>query len=214
MLATPLDGQRHLVVDGAHRVSALRQIGAELALVQVVEPDECQLSAWHHLARLRHPSRFDNVLVDRCPACAGGETGEAGRCVAVTHLCGRTAHAWCPSGNIADAVGILHLLASSYAADGLVKRIAPADRAVPPVPDCRIRVAYQPWSFDRLSEAAGQGLLLPAGITRFVVPGRILGADLPLYLLLRNHGVAVTRIRRHVQNLRLRYYAEPLFIAE
>jgi L-serine kinase (ATP) / ParB family transcriptional regulator, heme-responsive regulator len=78
----------------------------------------------------------------------------------------------------------------------------------------RLRIAYQPWSFERLREMAACDIVLPAGVTRCVAPGRVLGANIPLSMLTRDcrASAETPNIRRHVEKLSLRYYAEPVFI--
>ena len=217
VLATPLAGGKWLVIDGAHRVSALRLIGADLALVQVFEPTECHVSAWHHLVGTRRmPAGIARLLLERCPACDRNRCQPAGVCVAVAHLAGRTGHVWCDTAEINGAVSMLSELASSCATAGRVWRISPEDHMPTGAAARRLRIAYWPWSFDRLRHLAERRLMLPAGVTRFIVPGRVLGADIPLSLLSVAVGspTASDEIRQHVEKLTLRYYAEPVFLGE
>ncbi len=216
VLATAMPDGKFLVIDGAHRVSALRSIGVELALAQIFEPGECQVSAWHHLVPIqRMPVEVDELLEAQCPACLPGAAGAVGNCVAVTHLPGGSRHVWCDSSDVGDIVALLHKLVSSYAAAGHAKRISPEERVLAKTLHRRLRVAYQPLTLNRLHELASRGLVLPAGITRFITPGRVLGANIPLSLLFRKCDSSATeRIRCHVGKLSLRYYAEPVFLVE
>lgn len=215
VLATPLPEGKWLVIDGAHRVSALRRLGIDMALAQIFDHGEYEVTAWHHLVSTRQmPDQIEHLLADRCPACVPERS--AGVCVAVAEVAGRAAHVWSPSPDLADAVARLRELSTGCAVAGRVRRISPDDR----VPDRHagqcLRIAYRPWPFDRLREMAARGLVLPAGVTRFIAPGRVLGANIPLSMLSRDHRAAMTAgtIGQHLKNLSLRYYAEPVFIGE
>ncbi len=215
VLATPLPAAKWLVIDGAHRVGALRRIGAEMALAQIFDHGEYEVTAWHHLVSIRQmPHQIEGLLADHCPACGPGPS--EGLCVAVAEVAGQTGHVWCPSPEVADAVALLRELFAGCAAAGRIRRVSPDDPLPDRVTARSLRIAYRPWPFDRLREMAAQGLVLPAGVTRFIAPGRVLGANIPLSMLCRDHRAssAAGIIREYVQKMPLRYYAEPVFIGE
>ena len=215
ILATPLSAGKWLVIDGAHRVSALRRIGADLALAQIFDHGEYEITAWHHMVSTGHiPGPIESLLVDRCLACESGPS--AGVCLAVVELPGRARHAWCPSADVGEVVAVLRELTAGCAAAGRIRRVSPGDREPRQAAERCLRIAYRPWSFDRLRELADRDIVLPPGITRFVAPGRVLGANIPLSMLTRDclASAEASTIKAHVQNLSLRYYAEPVFIGE
>jgi L-serine kinase (ATP) / ParB family transcriptional regulator, heme-responsive regulator len=208
VLVTALAGDRWLVVDGAHRTSALRAVGASHALVQVLRPGDCDVLAWH---RVLEPTAADVPVADLvrpdCPACDAG----AGRCLARVETPGATGHLWCAADDVVAASDLLPAVAGRWR--GLrSRRIA----ATEPTPDGHLRLAYQPWSLDRIRALATRERVLPAGLTRFVVPGRILGVDLPLALLTGRACAAdgAFAVRDHLAHRRFRYYAEPVYLAE
>jgi hypothetical protein len=218
VLVTRLPDGKWLVIDGAHRTGALRLIGSTLALAQVVEPEQCLISSWHHLVRAS-PTEIgmDDLLVDRCPSCHSREAEPAGTCVARVHLLGRMSHAWCDAADASSAARMARDLAARYVTAWQFSRSLPDDRqASAPEQAASLRIAYRPWSIEQLHRLAACGLTLPAGITRFVVPGRVLGVDVPLSLLAGNRAAvsAPAAVRRHVEKRRFRYYAEPVFLAE
>jgi ParB-like chromosome segregation protein Spo0J len=81
VLVTRLPDDRWLVIDGAHRVSALRRLGVTQALTQVISAGEYRISAWHHLIaaapprHCRQPDRARSPEHAGCPGsgqpCAG-----------------------------------------------------------------------------------------------------------------------------------------------
>lgn len=215
VLTTPLSGGKYLVIDGAHRVVALRRIGADMALTQMFNQGEYEITAWHHLVKVhRIPCGIENLLTGRCTVCERGFS--KGVCLAVAQMAGRVRHMCCPSADLGEAVAMLRDLAAGCLAAGRVRRISPDDRDPGQAVIRYLRIAYRPWSFDRIQEMADRDLVLPAGVTRFVAPGRVLGADIPLPMLScdRRTSLASRDIRQHVEKLSLRYYAEPVFIAE
>jgi hypothetical protein len=247
VLATPLPQGRWLVIDGAHRACALRELGLALALVQIFQPHEYGLSAWHHVTtfdgtpedrpgrwprdqladwladrfgqRLEQPDRPDRPERfgagggsgdGRCPVCLPDGLG---RCVATVQLPGRTEHVWTASGDVASAAGLLHALAARALEGRPPRRVAADDSAALHVAAGQAVIAYRPWTIGDICALVEYGLLLPPGITRFVVPGRVLGLDVPLSLL-ADASSGPEAVRRHVGRRKLRYYAEPVFVAE
>ena len=66
----------------------------------------------------------------------------------------------------------------------------------------------------------GQGRLLPAGITRFIVPGRILRLNAPLAVLAANEPIAQKRdwldnlVQTKLAGRGVRYYEEPVVLLD
>jgi len=215
VLATPLSDGKYLVIDGAHRVVALRRLGAEMALAQIFDQGEYEITAWHHLTRIRRiPPRIEGLLTDRCTACEPGSS--TGTCLAVAQTATQARHVCCLSADVGEAAAMLREFAAGCLAAGRIRRISPDDRSSSQPGRRHLRIVYRPWSFDRLREMVDRDLVLPAGITRFIAPGRVLGVDVPLPMLScdRRTSLASRHIRQHVEKLSLRYYAEPVFIAE
>ena len=61
-IVAPLDEERYVVLDGANRVSALRQLGVPDVMVQIVEYDEVDLSTWYHLVTGVHDAGLMGAL--------------------------------------------------------------------------------------------------------------------------------------------------------
>lgn len=217
ILVTPLAGDKWLIIDGAHRTLALGRAGAELVLAQVFEPGECVISSWHHwmTAPAAHVP-VDDLLTGQCPQCHDAGVRAVGRCLATVHGPDRVRHAWCGTADIAAAVRLARELAARYASVCRCRRVLPDDRREPAPTRGSVRIAHRPWSVDQLRSVVSLGLTLPAGVTRFVAPGRVLGVDVPLGLMSAggSANASLDAVMRHVRQRRLRYYAEPVFLAE
>ncbi|MEH0935369.1 ParB N-terminal domain-containing protein [Micromonospora psammae] len=204
ILVTPF-GARWLVIDGAHRTSALRHLGATHALVQSFAPEEYRLDAWHHLL----DEAVSGVLREmtttgRCAACRTG----TGTCLATVATGGMIHHLWCATSDVAAAARLMASVVNRYAHGAGFRRLPAGE---PGGAGELVRIAWRPWSIDRLRRAVLAGAVLPTGVTRFIAPGRVLNVDLPLSLLTApvHDGIGA-----HLTRRRYRYYPEPVFLAE
>ena len=223
IVARLADGRR-LLLDGANRIEALRRMGIQHALVQTetFADDALGLTHWNHVIRSREAAL---ILEDPPPATrfhrpresAGpegqplcrlwsrdgeatvllGHPGPAERAAALRELCARYTH---PRARLA--------------------RIAHRDldevRAA--YPEFGGLLEYSDISKEQVLATTEAGARLPSGITRFLVPRRVLGFNLPLSFLETN--LPLDEKRRRLEDLvadrfetgRVRYYAEPAFV--
>lgn len=203
-------GDRYLVLDGAHRVRTMDELGARFVLVQVVEPPE-HAEGWGHVVRGMGPLDPDdaNGLV------VGGESGEAvaeietsgGETVSVRSR---------GSGSLARSRAMWALQAR-YPEQAAVRRVEP-DVAVR-LSGGEVLIRYRPFAPEDLVEIVGSGAVLPAGVTRFRVRERVLGVRYPLSMMMdgepRARNVELRRFvsERWAEN-RVRYYREPVVLFE
>ncbi len=81
-------------------------------------------------------------------------------------------------------------------------------------------VSFSHLSLDEVTAAAEGGDRLPAGITRFVIPGRVLRLGVPLRLLaddipLDEKQAELDRlVEDRARNGRIRHYTEPVFVLD
>lgn len=203
---------RYLVLDGAHRVHALREIGCSLVLVQVVELPE-KAEGWGHLLS----SRDVTAALDRVRGVefsseepvngwlARVETGEGARMFV-----------WATEGSLISEARALCSLWGAYPEDAAVRRLQPAglvrlagDEAV---------IFYRGFTPQELAELVQAGMVLPAGITRFRIPERVLGVRFPLEKLDGDPETREAELRAFVEERweanRIRYYGEPVVLFE
>ncbi len=117
---------------------------------------------------------------------------------------------------------VLAGLAAAYIARADVSRTLERDldRLRRWYPDMTALVEYPQFTVEQVLAAARSGRLLPAGVTRFVVPGRILRIDIPLAVLEDDR--TLEEKNRWLHDLlaekertgRIRYYREPVYLLD
>lgn len=220
-----LPGERCLLLDGANRIEALTRMGIRHALVQteVFGDSAVGLSHWNHVIRAREAAA---VLADP----PGGirllrphQPQEARRDSTVGRLL-------LPDGDEAlfmvapdpskRAAALRQLCARYTHPRARLARIAhrDLDRVRSAYPEFGGLLEYADISKEQVLEIADAGERLPSGITRFLVPRRVLGFNLPLSFLAMD--LPLSEKRRRLEDLvsdrfgsgRVRYYAEPAFV--
>jgi L-serine kinase (ATP) / ParB family transcriptional regulator, heme-responsive regulator len=202
---------RYLVLDGAHRVRALGELGSRFALVQVVEPPE-KAEGWGHLLDGVGRAELDNIegieVSDRPGDALLAEVETAG---------GETLLLSAKEDGLRGRVRALWNLQSFYPRGAVVRRVEPDGTARLSGGEALIR--YQPFTPGELAEIVDSGTVLPAGITRFRIQERVLGVRFPLDRMkegdpsARNAELREFVERRWEEN-RVRYYGEPVVLFE
>ena len=178
VIVAPYQGL-YLVLDGAHRVHALRELGRRFALVQIVElPGMAE--SWGHLldaanlgavlrsAREREVSM--TTLEERCLAEARFHGGE--RLFIEAH-----------EGGLVPVVRALWALQDAYPEGEVVRRVDPGKPVELAAGEAVL--LYRRFTPGELVEVVSGGEVLPAGITRFIIEERVLNVRYPLGLLSR-----------------------------
>ncbi|MGB3635733.1 MAG: ParB N-terminal domain-containing protein [Rubrobacteraceae bacterium] len=201
----------YLVLDGAHRVQALRNIGCRFVLAQEIDPPE-RAESWGHMLTISERSKFQEIekleIFD----------GDAGPWLAETEFAGgeRVFMRATEPGLAAEVEGLWGLQAL-YPEGGVVHRVDP-DGTVELAEDEAI-IRYRPFTPEELVEVVRFGAVLPAGITRFRARERILGVRFPLEKLEtgsfeeRNTELRAF-VEEHWNQNRVRYYGEPVVLFE
>jgi hypothetical protein len=220
---------RYVVLDGATRSDALRQLGYTHTVVQDVAVDEgLALETWHHVVRGIDTDRLIEVLetvgdttmepVD--PQDAPMRAIEYGGLCSVITVDGRAfvIHAE-PGANRFDA---LAAVAEAYISEATISRNL--ERNVRTLagwyPDMVALVEYPQFTVEQVLLAAGSGRLLPAGVTRFLIPGRVLRLDIPLAMLSDER--SLDDKNRWLQDYltekerkgKIRFYREPVYLLD
>ena len=167
-----------VLLDGATRTESLRRLGFEYAVVQLVDPDEAILETWHHVVR----ECTEQELLDDIEAVEelsiGVGPGKPSLLMANGDIHTVRAEGVSPNAGLASLV-------HSYSGRRAVSRITnPRDESVPwRFPDWAAVIEFPTLSVEDVMKAAVGDDLLPAGITRFLVPERALRLNLELELL-------------------------------
>lgn len=200
ILATPMD-EGYFVLDGAHRLQALRKLGCIYAPVQVLNSSEFSLTSWIHqipdgewldswlehpdvhLKPMQEPAFYERRIIARMI-----RNGEPYDILVKEDKAGEHLRIW-------------HQLVALYSSQFQVCRIPSQPQQLEPN---MVYFHHPVWQVDRVKEIVLQGHILPAGVTRFVVEGRLLNLRVPLELLDDND------IAFSSWNQSLRYWSESL----
>jgi L-serine kinase (ATP) / ParB family transcriptional regulator, heme-responsive regulator len=201
---------RYLVLDGAHRVRALGELGSRFALVQVVEPPG-KAEGWGHLLNGVGRSELDDIegieVSNRPGDAALAEVETAGETLLLTAT----------QDGLLGRVRALWNLQSFYPRGVVVRRVEPDGTARLSGGEALIR--YHSFTPRELAEIVDSGTVLPAGITRFRVRERVLGVRYPLDRMLEGDRSARNAelrefVESHWEENRVRYYGEPVVLFE
>src|SRR3954452_13039964 len=213
-----------IVLDGATRVTASRLLGLPYIVAQVVDYDDdaIQLHTWSHVlsglaldtlcstladepalvARPCTPYEAENALAHRetLAYLAGGD----GRCFALGH-----------SADVITRAAALRRLFARYAGRAAITRVPPTDwSARLDEQNDSVAVVYPTYTKRDIVALAQAGAVLPAGISRHVIPGRALRIHVPIdgASLEAKQAWLDTWLRERWAGHGVRYYAEPTFL--
>lgn len=214
---------RYLLLDGANRVSALENLDIPHLLVQVEPYDNAELEIrhWNHVVR----DIEANKLVEYARSISGVDMVE-GEAPVEGHL----------ASFVTDDDEALHLVTSApmnermkhlraivdvyYKGEARLDRVNHADVATlrEQHPHFGALVTFPDFTKEDVRAVAEAGYRLPSGVTRILVPRRVLGFNLRLPLLRSNLPLEEKRrwlaeeIQHKVSQHKVRYYQEPTVV--
>ncbi|MGA7272913.1 MAG: NAD(P)-dependent oxidoreductase, partial [Acidimicrobiia bacterium] len=223
-------GDRYVVLDGATRTDALRLLDSPHAVVQDVGvEDGLSLETWHHVVRRLPVGQLADLLGGLEGIWLEEVEGHSPhqRMIEYGGLCSVTSAT-------DDQAFVLHAaegrnrfqavasVAETYIAEALVSRTLERDvrRLHGWYPDMTALVEYPEFTVEQVLLAARSGTLLPAGVTRFIVPGRVLHLDVPLELVTGDQSLEEKNrwLHDHLTEKErageIRYYREPVYILD
>lgn len=193
-VVAPLEdgSDRYMVLDGANRVTALRQMGFPHALVQVVPPDDpgLILQTWNHTVWELNPVRFLRGLRS-IPGLRMKRLGDPDVQPSLEHECGialvqssrgRLYTLCAETADLETRVLLLNDLVDSYKDRARFDRTSLRDacQLVDVYPSFCGLVIFPNFNIHDLLRLAGEAYLLPAGVTRFLISPRALHLNYPL----------------------------------
>jgi L-serine kinase (ATP) / ParB family transcriptional regulator, heme-responsive regulator len=230
-IVTPLqdDSSRYMVLDGANRVTALRSMGFPDVLVQVVEPEHpgLRLENWNHvlwemdskvlLSDIRSIQDVNPVLMED-----QGQPNIMDDCgLALVQVPRGKKFTLCTDAEeLVVKVALLNAIVDCYKDRCKLDRTMARDihELEDVYPDLSGLIIFPQFKIQDVLVLAGQGYLLPTGITRFTVSPRALHVNYPLYELaadkpLEEKNDALQRwVQMRINKKGVRYYAEPTFL--
>ena len=203
----------YLVLDGAHRVHALRELDGRFALVQRVELPG-RAASWGHLLDAASLEAVfhsaEGIEVSEAPP-------ESAPLAEARFHGGQRLFIVSREEGLASEVRALWALQAAYPRGELVRRVDPGKRVEMTTGEAVL--LYRCFMPAELVEVVSGGGVLPAGITRFTVEERVLNVRYPLELLANGDSAARNAeleafIREAWQRNRVRRYTEPVVLFE
>ncbi|HMA38227.1 MAG TPA: ParB N-terminal domain-containing protein [Chloroflexia bacterium] len=207
VIVTPIPGSsRYMVMDGANRTAALGQVGARDVLAQIVHYDQpgVQLTTWHHLITGLPP----NALLEAIAALPGlalaaGTPQEARAALAARQAVAYLVHPphddravavyllTAPQCDARTETGLLLEIVDLYKGkpETAIHRVGSDDIAeyLDHYDDISALIVFPPYQPSEILELARDGLRVPTGITRHIIPARALRVNVPLDVLRDPH---------------------------
>ena len=222
---------RYVILDGATRFTAFKRSGFRHMIFQIVDtaPGSFTLHTWYHAISseqsfadlMFHLQQLDGILFEELPLDRVQSVFQD-----ETVLCYFLAQ----DGQVTlakTAPGAIHLdvmndLVASYTDWGNVERTLLTDlpRLREQFPLLTAVAIFPQFAPETVFDVASQGGFLPAGLTRFVIPGRILRLNMKLDRLLEDDTLPAKRawlkkqLAERITSSRLRYYEEPVVLLD
>ena len=235
MLANPPivahTGGKYVVLDGATRTTAFKQMGIPHLVVQVMDTDSSQvnLSTWNHLIRGSSPEELINELktIEGLRLTKATESELEGvfekeSTVAYFMLSDGTFWLAELDGEEFERIEVLNKVVAHYTDWGHVARTVETN-----LESLRLRYpkmaalgVFPTFTPSDVVQAGTSRKLLPAGLTRFIITGRVLRLNIPLEVLESRQPLIAKRrwldqfIEEKLARQRVRYYHEPVVLLE
>ncbi len=222
------DSQRYMLLDGANRIAALKKLGLSDVLVQVVHPDDqgLKLYNWNHVIWDMGPSQFISDLAQLQDIyLVSGEDDrpnlwkECG--IAVVQIARGDLYTVCTEvKGLEGRVDLLNAIVDLYKDRASLDRTNEWSvvRLKAVYPDLCALVVFPRFNVKDILILAGNGCLLPTGITRFMVSPRALHLNYPLEAmkadlpLEEKNAQLQDFIHRRLAEKGVRYYAEATYL--
>lgn len=220
----------YVILDGATRLAALRQLGYRDVLIQVVDLDApgVQLHIWRHLLRgmpssdLVHTlAHMPDLTLTRAPAA--WQPSDPLPAATLGCLVTPSGDRWAVMPIVEEEwLHLLNRLVDAYSAWGEVERTLTTDPALlhEQYPGWTGLVILPRFNVEEIMGFARLRRPIPAGISRFIIPGRVLRVNAPLAWLAAEVPLAEKRawLTRHLAEKlagrHVRYYEEPVYLLD
>ncbi|SFC35186.1 ParB-like nuclease domain-containing protein [Bacillus sp. OV322] len=212
-LAMKITKDKHLILDGAHRISALKELGYKRAIIQ--EPalnlfNTLKIEAWGHVVRSGKLVGLVEASSEFSLKCNGGQK------IAQIEVLGEKVidvYTLPSEHDLETKIEKMNKLNLLYASNtlGEIKRVAPGHAQE--IKTGEVYIKYEAFDYPDLMEIGKNNLILPAGITRVVMPGRLLNINIPLEILNQpSFETSQLEYMVNIWNQSIRYYEDPVFI--
>lgn len=224
----PDGSQRYMVLDGANRITAFRQMGIPHSVVQVVEADNAGLKLynWNHVLWGWDSSELFSILARlsdiNLVSSEGGMPDlvrESG--LAMMQTAEGDLYTICTSVEVFERrVAILNAIVDSYKDHAKIDRTNEWSvvRLKAIYPDLCGLMIFPHFKIHQVLSLVAKGCLLPTGITRFMISPRVLHLNYPIDEMaaektLEEKNATLQRfIQERIADKGVRYYAEATYL--
>ena len=222
---------KYVVLDGATRTTTLRQMGLPYLIVQLVTPgQEITLHTWSHAvshldfdAFLKSAEAIPHLTLTPSDLKTAQERLQQGRILAyLQRVDGGVYQLASDAPTWFEQIDAIRAAVDAYARLGEVERTLNTDlqRLAYDFPSLSLIAVFRPWNLLEILQAAAHGHPMPAGVTRFVIPGRVLRLNAPLSMMAGDRSLEekTARLREFIAEkmarANVRYYQEPVVLLE
>jgi phosphoglycerate dehydrogenase-like enzyme len=225
-------GKHYVVLDGATRVQALKQMGYQHVVVQVVSSNDAHLQAntWNHVISGESIAELLRVLhdvsglqiIETAPEYLQDKMKNE-RALASLFTADKRGYLLQSAAHDSDSwLAVLNEIVARYIAWGAVDRTLVTDMTAlkAQFPKAVALAAFPQFNLEQVLHLATEHKVVPAGITRFIIPGRVLRLHVPLDILRSDETLDSKNdwldllIQEKLVNRRLRYYQEPVILLD
>ncbi len=222
---------KYVVLDGATRTSAFTRLGYPHIVVQLVphESEDLMLHTWYHAvcgpdpeALLSCLRELPNVVLKEARHDQLQQELDSG--TALCSLIARNGNGFIAraANETADRLSPLKEIVTAYTEIGSVTRTLNTDLATlrTEAPDLCALIIFPQFTLRDVLDAALNDAVLPAGITRFLIPGRVLHLNVSLDRLRSDESLARKNawlnktLAEKLTHRKVRYYQEPVILLD
>jgi hypothetical protein len=222
------DSDRYMVLDGANRVTSLKEMEFPHIVAQVVKPDDqhVNLQTWNHvvwgmsartlMASLRKVKGIELIKVNTSRSLDAPKYLP----MQVRFANGNFYIIKETPSDLATHIQTLHSIVNTYKTRASLDRTSQTliDTFKKVYPDLTALFIYPSFKIKTVLKLAGQNIVLPTGITRFTVSPRALHLNYPLHELSSGKPIEYKEeylnhwIQERVKNKGVRLYSEATFL--
>lgn len=198
IIVASLGGKKYLQLDGMNRIHSFKTLGIKTITTQIVDynnQEEIELSSWLHIFNGDMKKFIDFIEKDKTLIVTQGKMDQVGHryikekdfgrlCTVVTNK--KEVFFISTGGNFSEKIKRMNYLVSFYK-NNLSRGALPytlnndsVKNFFKQYPSDNIIVIFPTFTPQQVIESAKSGVLLPTGITRHLVKGRVLNINLPL----------------------------------
>lgn len=222
-------GQKYVLLDGANRVSAIKSLACDDILVQIVDYTTVGLKTWQHVICSLNQAKFKKQVSDLVRKKRGylklekinAEIKKLPKSDLSWIIFGKKGYKIKKLGDFSKDLLFLNEFSKLYKENALFYRIESSigiSKVFKNYKNFTALVKFPEFSRQDILRAAKSDIKLPSGISRHILPIRILKINLPLSLLksknepLFKNQKLKKLLQARITNNQARFYEEPVWI--